>query len=240
MWDTLEKVVPEALPAIRRQHIVARIALLGVLLSLPAVALLWPRVRLFLMQGETLDVPVRLFLAIVALAVSSCVVVALMSIGFRRRLRLRRFIQEWVEFRERFALLYIKIDGWLVRDAKARGFDDPAWPEILDSIRDYSGRRASLRRLLFIIGEQNVVAQHSQHWLELKSQHRVFSERDYLTPFGFLLDIGAPIPSINHNGEAIWAALFISDEYLEYLRYRHRFLERVGVMPPNQGVAPDG
>ena len=69
--------------------------------------------------------------------------------------------------------------------------------------------------------------QENQHWRELKSKHTIFKERDYLTPFSFLLDIGPPIANVNHHGEAIHTALFISDDYLEYLQYKYRFLARV-------------
>ena len=80
--------------------------------------------------------------------------------------------------------------------------------------------------------------QHSQNWLQLKAEQQVFKERDYLTPFGFLLDLGAPIASINLNGKAVWEARFIADEYIEYLQYKHPFLKQFAKTPANTQLEP--
>jgi hypothetical protein len=225
MLDKVEKVFPEALPAVQRQSIALRLIILSAVLLLPIFAIIGlSPLKNLLLQGATIQVPIRLLAVVVVTAVIVGLAVSLRFARLHRRARLRDFVRQWVEMRRRFELLHIQIDGWLVRTD--RSIEDPLFDKILESIQDYSARRASLRRLLFLLGEGSLVAKENQHWLELKSKESVFKDRDYATPFGFLLDIGAPIESINHHGRAIWAALFISDDFLEHLKYKYPFLEK--------------
>jgi len=224
MWDKLENLFPEALPALRRQPIAVRVAFLGVLLALSVAATIgWAPLMDLLREGATIEVPVRLLVGGLFATATIALLSFVAAARLRRRSRLRDFVRQWVKLRKRFELLHMRIDGWLARDA---GFDDPKFNELTEGIQDYFARRLPLRRLLFLLGEGSLVAKESQHWVELKSKEPIFKERDYLTPFGFLLDLGAPIGSINHHGQAIWAALFLSDEYLEFLKYKYSFLEK--------------
>jgi hypothetical protein len=216
MWDKIEKLFPSALPAIQRQHPVIRVVLLIAVAALSFVGL-----KILVFQGPTIQLKVGLLGVIIlaALFVGVAVSLAIMQI---RRSRLRSFVRQWVTMREHIMLLHTRIETWTLEPNRA--FDDPNFVEIMADIKTYAARRAPLRRLLFVLGEKNLVATDNQRWRELKSQEAIFKERDYLTPFGFLLDLDAPIYSVNHHGHAVWAALFISDDFVEYLRYKYRFL----------------
>jgi len=223
--DKVEKVFPEALPAVQRQSIVVRLIILIAILSLPLFGLIaWSPLRSLFFQGATIQVPVRLLAVIILAALIVGVSISLALARLRRRVRLRVFVREWSDMRELLMLPHANIEAWALR--ADRSFDDPDFTEITGHINDYAARRITLRRLLFIIGEKTLVANENQRWRELKSKEPIFKERDYLTPFGFLLDLDAPIYSVNHHGHAIWAALFISDDFVEHLRYKYPFLEQ--------------
>ncbi|MEX2497986.1 MAG: hypothetical protein WD397_03810 [Wenzhouxiangellaceae bacterium] len=224
MLDKLEKLFPEALPALRRQPIVTRVAILAALLALAlGVTMGWAPGMKLLREGAIIEVPVRLLVAGL-FAISTIALLAFLAAArLRWRSRLRDFVRQWVELRKCFELLHMRIDDWLARDA---GFDDPKFGELTEEIQDYFARCSPLRRLLFLLGEESLVAKESQHWIELKSTEPIFKQQDYLTPFGFLLDLRAPIASVNNHGHAIWAALSLSDEYLEFLIYKYPFLEK--------------
>ena len=224
MWDKFETIFPEALPAVRRQPIAIRVLLfLAVLAISVASAIGAVPLLTALRQGTSVEVPVRQVVSVFVAFVIGAALIFVAAVRLRRRSQLKSFVRQWLELRSRFELLHIRIDGWLV--SNNRGLDDPEFTAITDGIQDYFARRAPLPRLLFHLGEGRLVAKDSQHWLELKVNETVFKQRDYLTPFGFILDLGAPIGSIKHHNNAIWAALHISDEYIEYLKYKYPFLE---------------
>jgi hypothetical protein len=225
MLDKVEKVFPEALPAVQRQSIAVRLLILIAILTLPLFGLVaWSPLRSLLFQGATIQVPIRLLAVIILTALIVGVAISLALARLRRRARLRVFVRQWSDMREHLMLLHANIEAWALRTE--RGFDDPDFTEITRHINGYASRRIPLRRLLFILGEKTLVANENQRWRELKSKEPIFKERDYLTPFGFLLDLDAPIYSVNHHGRAIWAALFISDDFVEHLRYKYPFLEK--------------
>lgn len=222
MLDKVEKVFPEALPVVQHQPVALRLLILIIILALPtALLIIWSPLKNLLLQGNTIQIPIRLLAVIVftTLVFTFAVFVALAPL--RRRARLRAFVRQWIDMRERIMLLHAKIESWNQPDGGIEGL-----VEIADYIHDYATHRIPLRRLLFLLGEKTLVLHENQRWRELKAKQAVFKERDYLTPFSFLLDLEAPIYNVHFHGSAIWAALFISDDYIEHLRYKYPFLEK--------------
>jgi hypothetical protein len=190
-------------------------------LLIAVVALSFFGVKILVFQGPTIRITIGLLGVIILAALFVGIAVSL-AVTQIRRSRLRSFVRQWATVREELMLLHAKIESWTLEPNRI--FDDPDFVEITADIKTYATHRAALRRLLFVLGEKTLVANDNQRWRELKSQESIFRERDYLTPFGFLLDLDAPIYSVNHHGRAVWAALFISDDFVEYLKYKYPFL----------------
>jgi hypothetical protein len=64
-------------------------------------------------------------------------------------------------------------------------------------------------------------------WEELRRKNPDVAESEYRTPFSFLLNVGNPIAAVNLDGQTVWAALHIAQEYLDILSYKHRSVHRV-------------
>ncbi len=226
MLEKIEKIFPEVIPALRRQTVAVRVVVVVFLLIAPFMAVRFGGpVAAAVRNGQTVEVPVA------AMALGITIVVMVTTLGaflwswLRRRARLKRFLAEWLAFRQEFFLLHTRVGTWLLKNRS--GFNDPDWPQIESGLSQYWARGERLRRLVYQIGEPQLVGADNQYWLQLKREQKIFDERDYLSPFSFLLDLRAPIAQINHHGEAIWRALQISDDYVEYLRFKWPFLERV-------------
>jgi hypothetical protein len=97
--------------------------------------------------------------------------------------------------------------------------------QLLPAITEYWDLRGQLREDVFRVGENCLCVNRNVRWEALKNKAPFLSE--YATPFSFLLDRCQPIAEWNlHHGE-IWDALFISDEFVEYLRFCHPSLKQV-------------
>ena len=115
------------------------------------------------------------------------------------------------------AWFYTRVSGnaWLRRELRIP-------PNI---VSEYWSLRGRLREDVFRVGEEHLCANRSVRWEALKKKNPFLSE--HATPFSFLLDRGQPIAEWNLHHDQIWEALFITDEFVEYLRFRHPTLKRI-------------
>jgi len=135
MLDKVEKVFPEALPAVQRQPIVLRLIILCALLLVPFLGfILLSPIKTLLLQGATIQVPIRLLVVLIVTAAIAGLGASFAFLRLRRRARLRDFVRQWIQMRRRFEILHTRIDGWLARPD--RGLDDPLFDKILESIQD--------------------------------------------------------------------------------------------------------
>ena len=91
---------------------------------------------------------------------------------------------------------------------------------------EYWRLRGRLRKLLFLLDEGRLIIQRVPAWEELRRKNPVLTENEYRTPFSFLLNLGNPIAAVNLDGQTVWAALHIAEEYLEPLSYQNRALQK--------------
>ena len=77
------------------------------------------------------------------------------------------------------------------------------------------------------MGEDELYVADNQHWEKLRKESKVFEAQSYLTPFSFILDQTQPwLIAVVHQNEA-WAALHISDEFIERVAFKHPKVERL-------------
>ena len=242
MLEQIEKIFPGFLMRLRRLPLVAKVALLiAILIGAPALAWVydhWAIVNAWLQREMRIPL-YGLFLAALACGVI-VVSVPLLAQGARVRRDLRRFLTEWLEFKEEFELLCIRIDSYLIRDREAKnGMSE--LDDLLPSVREYRQRRGRLRALIFRIGEQHLVPLRSLRWEALKAKSIRFREGEYLTPFSFLVDLGNPIAEWNHHHDEIWETLHLADEFVEYLCLKYPALKKLaaGRAAPNPRLQGD-
>ena len=123
-------------------------------------------------------------------------------------------------------MLFMYVDVWLIRDKNKIDENDEIWQKITEHLEIFWPTRDALRKLIFQIGEKNLMVYENQHWNQLKNEDDLFKERNYEGPFSLLLDLSAPIGEINHYKKAINWSLKISEEYIEHLCFKHPFLEK--------------
>jgi hypothetical protein len=153
---------------------------------------------------------------------------------------LKQFVIEWLSFKKEFDWLYTLVEVWLFRGDKKNDSDDlKKLQDIGAQAEVYYRSRDILRELLFRIGEEHLIVYDNKHWSQIKNKAAIFKDRDYKTPFSFLLDLGAPIAEINLNGEAIKWSLATSEEYIEHLSYKYKYIKKiVNNHTPNPRLSP--
>lgn len=137
---------------------------------------------------------------------------------------LKEFVAEWKIFIKDFEMLVNHVELWFLRDGLKQN-DDHLWNNVAKYLDKYWDRRLRLRELLYRIGEENLVVHQSKYWVLFKKEEHVFAERDYLSPFSFLLDLGAPVGTINHYNTAINKSIDVANELVEYLEYKYKYLK---------------
>jgi hypothetical protein len=228
MFSYLEKLFPDLIERIRRLPTAVKVAI-ALLLALSPIAASRAPATLAAITS-LLDRQYSLSGSVVvlgALAFFMAVPAAYFIIAvLRPRSNLVAFCREWTHFSSQFFLLYLRIEVYLLRD-KSSGFDSREWREIEPMLPEYWRLRGRLRKLLFLVNEGQLIVQRVPAWEDLRKDNPVLTEGDYRTPFSFLLNLGNPIAAVNLDGQTVWAALHIADEYLELLSYKHRVLQKV-------------
>lgn len=238
MLEELDALVPEARGLVRRIPMWLRIVAGLTLVALVAAGRLldWKGI----LAGLTLSIEAPLY--VVALGSIGLLLlipsVSVIAIWLTRRRLVAQFVREWLQFRAAFELLYVQMEGWLWRDPNSSFLED------IPPLQEFFLRQARLRNLLYRIGEDTLNIRPVPAWQALKKTEQLFVDRDYLTPFSLLLDVRAPVAEVNRNGSALWTAIWLSDDFLEYLGYSQPHVERIvdrhrhGVRAPNEELKP--
>jgi hypothetical protein len=239
MLEQIENVFPGFLDRVRRLPLVARVALLlAILAGLPSLVWVYDH-RVSATSWFHREVRIPLYEMVVAALGSSLVATAVRWLWQQTRTRreLRRFLAEWLDFRQEFGLLCVRIDVYLLPSRQASNpFGEIE--DLLPAISQYWSRRERIREHIFRVGENRLSSTRSARWEALKAKSSLFREREYVTPFSFLVDLQNPIAEWNHHHDEIWESLHLSDEFVEYLCFRYPVLRRIkpSGTPPHQGV----
>ncbi len=223
MLEQIEKLFPGFLSKVREFPVIAR-AILALLILAGPTGLAWTYSHV-----SASRIPPNM-VALSGLAAISLGIIFLM-IEHQRRLRrkLQRFLAYWLEFRDRFQLLCVRIDAYLIRDRRPNATSTEESlkriDELLPAIKEYWSLRGRLCEDMFRMGENRLSVNHSVRWESLKRRKALVN--GYATPFSFLLDRGQPIAEWNLHHDEIWEALYIADEFVEYLCFRHPALKQL-------------
>ena len=229
MFEQIEKVFPGFLTRIRQFPAIARAALVLMILTGPAgLAWFYTRVSGNAWLRRELRIPPNIVLIAAILLALICISLGWLRHQTNTRRKLQKFLADWLEFRDSFFLLCVRIDAYLIKERNS----SRSWEEdlkelrkLLPAISEYWSLRGRLREDVFRVGEEHLCANRSVRWDALKKKNPFLSE--HATPFSFLLDRGQPIAEWNLHHDQIWEALFITDEFVEYLRFRHPALKRI-------------
>ena len=229
MFEQIEKVFPGFLTRIRQFPAAARALLVLMILAGPAgLAWFYSRVSGNAWLRRELRIPPNIVLIAAILLVFICIALGWLGHQTNTRRKLQKFLADWLKFRDRFFLLCVRIDVYLIKSGKVSQSieeDLKQLEEILPAISEYWDLRGQLREDIFRVGEEHLCVNRNVRWEALKKKNPFLSE--YASPFSFLLDRGQPIAEWNLHHDQIWEALFITDEFVEYLRFRHRALKRI-------------
>jgi len=229
MLEYLKTFFPDFVKSIKSKSTFAKVVIALILLSLPILLTTTWGFRNNIHRFLLTEISINGYLIIIVLFV--LLVAYLLFILFvhkTKRYYLKQFVTEWLVFRKDFGLLFSFVDVWLFRQKNQSLFEDPElWEKISTQIQMYWKSRDKLRELLFKLGESSLQIYENKHWIEIKNKANVFKERNYDTPFSFLLDLGAPIGEINLNGEAINWSLSVADEFVEHLSYKYKFIKKI-------------
>lgn len=124
------------------------------------------------------------------------------------------FTRKWAEFLPFYTELYIFIES-----NERKGVTDDE--RLLEKAREWHRRRDQLKELLFLADEANTVVHKIPNWERLKRESPYIQEGNYLTPFSLLLDFVNPIYMVVQHGKELWQASFISQEFMDYLSFKH-------------------
>ena len=166
-----------------------------------------------------------LYIAIIVILLASFVwFVSSVSKRTKHRRLIYQFCDAWLEYLPFMFRLVTKIQSHEMKnDGQIFEFLDGN-KEALKSFHEW---RAKLRELLFKVDESELLIADNQHWEKLKKESKVFKVQSYSTPFSFILDQTQPwLVAVTHQKEA-WAALHISDEFIERLAFKHPKVERL-------------
>jgi len=217
MRDLFEKYLPEIPSFVLRLPLRARAALM---IAAAGAAALWVAIpggkggvlaalgRL----GSTL--PFDLAVAWV-LGILSAVLLSRFGRSYLKQRLIYAFCRLWLEYREVLTLMIEKYDVHRLKD-----YDLASLQDILSHAGQYHSLRGRLRHLLYHIGEERLRVIPIKQWQDLVRENPHLLDY-FLTPFSFLLNFRPPIYFIHNFGDQAWAALAISDEYIEYLTYKH-------------------
>jgi hypothetical protein len=228
MFTYIEKFFPDLIERVRRLPSAVKVLVAVLLAASPIVASLGPAILAVIgpLLGQQYGLSGS---AIILGAVTLLLVVPVAQIiatMLRPRSTLVNFCRDWTQFSDHFFLLYLRIEVYLLRD-KNSAIDSKEWREIEPMLPEYWRLRGRLRKLLFLVDEAQLMIQRVPAWEELRRKSPDLAENDFRTPFSFLLHVGNPMAAVNLDGQTVWAALHIAQEYLEVLSYKHRSVHRV-------------
>jgi len=216
MLQYLTTFFPDYVDKIRKLSISKKILTVSLLVSLPFILAYRKFIHQLLLSSVSINGYSILMLFIIVLALIN------LKKKSKRKL-LVSFVKEWVTFSKNFEMIYFLTDIWLHRGEEKK---DDLWDKMVPYLEKHWPAREKLRELLFLLGENNLLVYENKHWLQLKKEEQLFLERDYNSPFSFLLDLGNPIAEINYHGKAINWSMTIAKEFLEHLMYKYPYLKK--------------
>jgi hypothetical protein len=230
MLEQIEKLFPGFLTRVQKFPATARAVFMLLVLAGPAgIAWAYSHVADNVWVRPELRTP---SLAL-ALALLGAIPIALLWHQLRVR-QMRKFLSDWIEYRSKIQLLCVRIDAYLIRERSGSADMNHGvnkLEELLPAIREYWALRGRLREHVFKIGEERLYAIRNAKWEGIKAKTPLLQERQYLSPFSYLLDLANPIAEWNLHHDEIWEALYITDECVEYLRFQHPALTTGEAMP---------
>ena len=160
---------------------------------------------------------------IVFIALSLIIFLLIVLYYLRKRSNLSKFCTSWVKFSNFLFLFITKVDAYLLHEEKTK---NGKFDELLPEIKKYHEYRKNLRELLHQVKEKHLIVSKIPNWDEMKRKYQIFEDREYETPFSFLLDFQNPIAFVNLHGKEAWEAMHVSNEFIEYLTYEHNYIKR--------------
>lgn len=222
LFSDLEKLIPEAIEFVRTLSLRKRLLILLALVGGSGASTAAYKYResiLGLLRTKT-EQPIYLFLLVALVSTLLVPGFLLYRKLMARRSLMLRFAETWLQYKELLELLMLEIDVYLLDQNDQN--KNLSLNKLLPGIKEYHQQRSKLREMLFFIGEGNLAITKNHHWQELKTEYEIFKSRDYQTPFSFLVDLGNPVAATNLHGKEIGEAVAISDQFIEYLSYKHK------------------
>ena len=224
MWNYIEKYFPEITNYIKSISVGRRVLLAFLFVLVFFVLSYSIKNKTFVFELFKIKIEIApLIPLIIFLAILLIISLLIVLYYLRKRSHLSKFCTSWVQFSDFLFLFITKVDAYLLHEEKTKSgkFD-----ELMPEIKKYHEYRKNLRELLHQVKEKNLIVSKIANWDEMKRKHPIFEERQYETPFSFLLDFKNPIAFLNLHGKEAWEAMHVSNEFIEYLTYEHSYLKR--------------
>lgn len=224
MLNPAKTFFPEAFEALKGWPIWVRLVLFVLAVSIPSVLSAFGIDEIM----NFMNSPITVTPFSIAIVVATILLIFWLTLiagkGARHQRLIYQFCDAWLEYLPFMFLLVTKIQGHeLSKEKDIFEFLD----ENKDDLKRFHEWRAKLRELLFKVGESELNIENNQHWEKLKKESKVFEVQSYLTPFSFILDQTQPwLIAVVHQDEA-WAALHISDEFIERVAFKYPKIERL-------------
>jgi hypothetical protein len=223
MWDKIEKYFPEIVSFIKSISLLNRL-LLAVIAGLFLFCLhALVKNKAYVFKIYDLEIQIVLLVLILFVILLSLLSLTYFSHYLRKRSSLVNFCLSWVQFTSFLFLFIPKVDSYLLHEKRT---NCSKLDELMPEVEKYHTYRDQLRELLHSLKEPSLVVTKVYNWEEIKKKYKIFEERQYDTPFSFLLDFKNPIAFFNLHGKEAWEAMHVSNEFIEYLGYEHKFLKQ--------------
>ena len=173
-----------------------------------------------------------LVIAIAIVVVVSCLwLFSTISRKSKHRRQIYQFCESWLDYLPFMLRLISKIEVHKMREEKLDVFDfldgKGGIDGSMEDIYAFHEWKAKLRELLFKVGEAELSVTGNQHWEKLKKESKIFEAQSYLTPFSFILDQTQPWLLADKYKKEAWAALYISEEFIEMVAFKYPKVERL-------------
>ena len=224
MLSSAKTFFPDTFEALRKWPVWLRTVLFMLAVTIPLIIANFSSAELIAFINTPLIVTPLNIAATIVLLVSLAWLASFASKKSKHRRLIYQFCEAWLEYLPFMFLLVTKIQS---HEMKGDGQIFEFFDNNKETIKAFHEWRAKLRELLFKVGESELSVADNQHWEKLKKKSKVFKVQSYSTPFSFILDQTQPwLVAVIHQEEA-WAALHISDEFIERVAFKYPNVERL-------------